>query len=99
MQYIYDNTMPGSDMRKLMLQRFTMGLFKGKLHNPVTAVWREVMNETPDLGFDIMNELASYNLALPSRLAPSACRWHRHDESLLCVVPAELGCGILQMDF
>ncbi|ROV97720.1 hypothetical protein VMCG_07433 [Cytospora schulzeri] len=84
-QYIYDNTVPGSGMRKLLRERLTLGLFKGRQHNPVTAEWRDIMNETPDLGFDIINEVAAYNWIAggnaPARAIADKCAYHRHDRS------------------
>lgn len=89
-QYIYENTMPGSGMRKLLRERLTLGLFKGRQHNPVTAEWREIMNETPDLGFDIVSEIASYSWIAggnaPSRAVADKCAYHRHDRSEACVI-------------
>ncbi|KAK7746626.1 hypothetical protein SLS53_001811 [Cytospora paraplurivora] len=88
-QYIYDNTMPGSGMRKLMRERLTLGLFKGRQHNPVTAEWRDIMNETTDLGFEIVSEIASYNWIAggnaPARTAADQCSYHRHHRGVACI--------------
>lgn len=84
-QYIYENTMPNSGMRKLLRERLTLGLFRGRQHNPVTAEWREIMNETPDLGFDIVSEVSSYNWIAggnaPARAVSDKCVYYRHDRS------------------
>lgn len=87
-QYIYDNTMPGSGMRKLMRERLALGMFKGRQHNPVTAEWREVMNETADLGFELVSEVASYSWIAggnaPARAAADQCSYHRHHRGAAC---------------
>ncbi|KUI67481.1 hypothetical protein VM1G_03303 [Cytospora mali] len=87
-QYIYDNTMPGSGMRKLLRERLALGLFRGRQNNPVTAGWREIMNETPDLGFDVVSEIASYSWIAggnaPVRQVAEECAYHRHEKSEVC---------------
>lgn len=87
-QYIYDNTVPGAGMRSLMRERLTLGLFRGRQNNPVTAEWREILNETPDLGFDIVNEVSSYHWIsggnAPARTVSEECVFHRHEKGEFC---------------
>ncbi|KAK7723776.1 hypothetical protein SLS64_000107 [Diaporthe eres] len=87
-QYVYEHTMPGCGMRRLLKERLTMSLFKGKQHNPVTPEWREIMNETPDLGYDIVSEIASYNWIgggnASAKTPAHECTFHRHDRSNMC---------------
>lgn len=87
-QYIYVNTLPGAGLRRLLKERLTLGLFRGKQHNPVTAEWREVMNETPDLGFDIVSEVSGYHWIsganAPARMVSDECVFHRHEKGEVC---------------
>lgn len=87
-KYVYENTMPGCGMRRLLKERLTMSLFKGKPHNPVTSEWREIMNETPDLGFDVVSEIASYNWIAGGNASAKTpaheCTFHRHERSNRC---------------
>lgn len=87
-QYVYENTVPGCGMRRLLKERLTMSLFKGKQHNPVTPEWREIMNQTPDLGYDIVSEIASYNWIAGGNASAKTpaheCTFHRHDRSNIC---------------
>lgn len=87
-KYVYENTMPGCGMRRLLKERLTMSLFKGKQHNPVTSEWREIMNETPDLGFDVVSEIASYNWIAGGNTSAKTpaheCTFHRHERSNSC---------------
>lgn len=96
-QYIYDNTVPGAGMRRLMRERLTLGLFRGRQNNPVTAEWREVLNETPDLGFDIVSEISSYHWIsggnAPARAISKECVFHRHEQKWN-LEPVETPCDI-----
>lgn len=87
-QYIYENTPEGSGMRRLLQERLTLGMFRGRQHNPVTAEWREVLNETPDLGFDIVSEISGFNWIsggnVPARSGSEECAFHRHDKGEGC---------------
>lgn len=87
-QYIFENTVAGCGMRRLLKERLTMSLFKGKQHNPVTPEWRDIMNETPDLGYEIVSEIASYNWIAGGNTSAKApaheCNFHRHDRSNMC---------------
>lgn len=87
-QYIYENTPEGSGMRRLLQERLTLGMFRGRQHNPVTAEWREVLNETPDLGFDIVNEISGFHWIsggnVPARTGSEECAFHRHEKGAGC---------------
>ena len=87
-KYVYENTMTGCGMRRLLKERLTMSLFKGKQHNPVTSEWRNIMNETPDLGYDIVSEIASYNWiaggSASAKTPAHECTFHRHERSNMC---------------
>lgn len=86
--YVYRHTLPGAGMRRLLRERLTLGLFRGKQHNPVTAEWREVLNETPDLGFDIVREVSGYHWIsganAPARTGSGECAFHRHERGEVC---------------
>lgn len=87
-QYIYENTPEGSGMRRLLQERLTLGMFRGRQNNPVTAEWREVLNETPDLGFDIVNEISGFHWIsggnVPARTGSEECAFHRHEKGEGC---------------
>ena len=89
-QYVYDNTPPGAGMRRLLKERITLGLFRGKHNNPLTPEWKEVMNETQDLGFDIISEISSWNWIsggnCPLRAVTGGCAFHRHDRTDICKI-------------
>ena len=89
-QYVYDNTPSGAGMRRLLKERLTLGLFRGKHNNPLTPEWRDVMNETPDLGFDIISEISSWNWIsggnCPLRAVTGGCTFHRHNSTEFCKV-------------
>lgn len=87
-QYIYENTPPGCGMRRLLRERLTMGMFRGRQNNPVTEEWRDVFNETPDLGFDIVSEISGFHWIIgnnaPARPASEECAFHRHEKGEVC---------------
>lgn len=87
-QYIYLNTPAGSGMQRLLRERLTLGLFRGKQHNPVTAEWRDILNQTPDLGFDIVNDIAGFHWVsgsnAPGRVVSGDCVFHRHEKGEVC---------------
>lgn len=93
-QYIYENTPEGSGMRRLLKERLALVLFRGRQSNnkdkPVTPEWRDVIEETPELGFDLLSEVASYNwVPGPSvpptqRLPGEGCVFHRHEKTAVC---------------
>lgn len=88
-QYIYLNTPAGSGMQRLLRERLTLGLFRGKQHNPVNGEWREILNQTPDLGFDIVNDIAGFHWVSGSNapLRPvneNSCIYHRHEKGEAC---------------
>lgn len=94
-QYIYENTPPESGMRRLLKERLALVLFRGRQSNnkdkPVTPEWRDVLHETPEMGFDLLSEVASYNWVPGSNVPPiqrtpgqEDCTFHRHDKTDLC---------------
>lgn len=87
-QFIYENTPPGSGMRRLLRERLTLGMFRGRQNNPVTPEWREVLNETPDLGFDIVSEISGFHWIsggnAPGRAGAEECVFHRHEKGESC---------------
>lgn len=92
-QYIYENTPPGSGMRRLLKERLALVLFRGRQSNnnkdkSVTPEWRDVLNETPELGFDLLSEVASYNWVPGPNVPPvqrtpgqEGCTFHRHEKA------------------
>lgn len=94
-QYIYENTPPESGMRRLLKERLTLVLFRGRQSNnkdkPVAPEWRDVLHETPEMGFDLLSEVASYNWVPGPNVPPiqrtpgqEGCTFHRHDKTDLC---------------
>lgn len=93
-QYIFENTPPGSGMRRLLKERLALVLFRGRQSNnkdkPVTPEWREVLHETPELGYELLSEVASYNwvpgpnVPPTQRVAGDGCVFHRHDKTEVC---------------
>lgn len=87
-QYMYENTPEGSGMRRLLKERLTLGMFRGRQNNPVTAEWRDVLNETPDLGFDIVSEISGFHWIsggnAPARTGRAECDFHRHEKGERC---------------
>lgn len=93
-QYIYENTPSGSGMRRLLKERLTLVLFRGRRSNskdkPVTPEWKEVIDETPELGYDLLSEVSSYNWVpgpnIPplQRMSGEGCVFHRHEKTELC---------------
>lgn len=86
--YVYRHTPPGAGMRRLLRERLALGLFRGRQHNPVTAEWRDVLNETPDLGFDLVREVSGYHWIsggnAPARAGSAECAFHRHERGEAC---------------
>lgn len=87
-RYVYERTPPGAGMRRLLCERLAAGLFRGRQHNPVSEAWRDVLNETPDLGFDIVSEVAGYHWICggnaPARAGRGWCAFHRHEKGEVC---------------
>lgn len=94
-QYIYENTPPGSGMRRLLKERLALVLFRGRQSNsskdkPVTPEWRDVLNETPEMGYDLLSEVASYNWVPGPSVPPTqrtpgeGCVFHRHEKTEVC---------------
>ncbi|KAJ9133521.1 Kelch repeat and BTB domain-containing protein 7 [Pleurostoma richardsiae] len=87
-QYVYDNTPPRSGMRRLLSTRVTLGLFKGKQNNPFSEGWRDALNTTEDLAYDIIQEISGWNWVTggncPSRVISAACTFHKHERSTAC---------------
>lgn len=96
-QYVYERTPRGAGgLRRLLAERLALGLFRGKSQQSqpqhadaaAAAEWRDVLNETPDLGFDIISEIAGYRWVsggnAPARTVSAPCAFHRHESGEQC---------------
>lgn len=88
-QFVYENTPPGTGMRRLMRERLALGLFRGRPSGLLVGdEWREVLNETPDLGFDLVREIAGFHWVAggnaPARAVSGECTFHRHHNGEVC---------------
>lgn len=87
-QYIYETTPADCGMRKMLKERLTLGLFRGRQHNPVTEEWREALNDTPDLAFEILSEISGFHWVsggnVPARTGSAQCAFHRHENGGRC---------------
>jgi hypothetical protein len=88
-QYIYEHTLPDAGLRRLLQVHLALGLFKAKLPQPLPEEWREVLDATAGLGYEIIDTINSWKWVMgekgvPTRVIRTQCCFHRHEKGLPC---------------